>query len=202
METTTRYAVAIPDEEYDAIVKKVRKEGRIGFRSVDKNGIHHRFYYSDDKLLVDIRTDDTTTTKDVMKLSDALEEQKKQGEQADRDFKEYITGVLRKDNPEMEDDMIEAYADILTQANQSVKNLMARGHNPDTALEIVQSILEIKNNVEFFNKLSSISDQRGIEMREDYEDKMKHNNGTAIGEVLRDRERLFGNPKDENYGKD
>jgi hypothetical protein len=102
----------------------------------------------------------------------------------------------------MEDDMIEAYADILTQANQSVKNLMARGHNPDTALEIVQSILEIKNNVEFFNKLSSISDQRGIEMREDYEDKMKHNNGTAIGEVLRDRERLFGNPKDENYGKD
>jgi hypothetical protein len=172
------YRMCVPDEHYAKIKDALKDAGRIGIYLTDKNGKRVRFYKIEGVIYADERKeDDSVFTQEVIKMSDI---QKVSNE--DNAFKNEMIKRLETDHPDMSAEEKDAYADILKEANESIKKLIASGIEPTVAYKIIESILQDKEVIDNTTKEGGSAE--------------------ALAEVLRDRERMFGNPKDPNYGKD
>lgn len=169
------YKMCVPDEHFSRIQEMLKDAGRIGIYLTHKDGTRVRFYHKDGKTFADERKDDNSVfTQEVIPASE-IEAVKRQHSS----FREELMKRLVVDFPDDTDEEREAHADVLTEANEAIKRLILSGVEPKVALYIIQSVLADKN----------IVDNTG-------------GSAEALAEVLRDRERMFGNPKDPNYGKD
>lgn len=175
------YKMVVPDEHFVKIKQLVKDTGRIGTYITDKNGKRVRFYKKDGLIFADERKeDDTIHTQEVIKMSEV-----QQVKQEHDGFRQDTLKRIQKDHPDMPVEEQEAYADVLREANDSIKKLIASGVEPQVAYKIIESVLQDKEIIDNTMK-----------------DKEDGGSAEALAEVLRDRERLFGNPKDPNYGKE
>lgn len=146
METTQRHAVALTDEDYSRIDSLAKKKGRIGIKLTDKNGVVNRFYRKDGLLWCDIRKDDGSIfTQECMKMSDIAQARK-------APFANAMKQKLKEDHPSMTAEEVDAYADIIAEANESIKRLIASGVEPDVAHKIITEALKGKEIVDNVNK--------------------------------------------------
>lgn len=144
MTETIRYGMAIPDAEYDKIVGMITKRNK-PVRLEDKSRHARLFYLRDGKLFALSRKDNQPFQEECMKLSDIHQEQLKP-------FADSIKPRIRKDHPDWPEDVVDAYGDILSEANESIKNLIKKGIDPNMAHAIVSQAL---NDDEAVKKLVS-----------------------------------------------
>lgn len=145
METTQKHAVALTDEDYSRIDELVRKNGKRGVKLTDKKGVVNRFYRKDGELYCDqYGANDTIFTQECMKLSDIQNTQK-------APFESAMKQKLKADYPTMTQEEVDAYADVIAEANESIKRLIANGVEPQLAHGIITEALrgrKVVDNVE------------------------------------------------------
>jgi hypothetical protein len=146
METSQRHAVALTDEDYSRIDSLAKKKGKIGIKLTDKKGIVNRFYRKDGLLWCDQRKEDGSIfTQECMKLSDIQKTQR-------APFANAIKEKLKIDHPTMTAEEIDAYADVISEANESIKRLIASGVEPDVAHKIITEAMRGKEIVDNVNR--------------------------------------------------
>nr|WPF46801.1 MAG: hypothetical protein [Lake Baikal virophage 12] len=145
METTHKHAVALTDDDYSRIDELVRKNGKRGVKLTDKKGVVNRFYRKDGELYCDqYGANDTIFTQECMKLSDIQNTQK-------APFESAMKQKLKADYPTMTQEEVDAYADVIAEANESIKRLISNGVEPQLAHGMITEALrgkEIIGNVE------------------------------------------------------
>jgi len=141
METTQKHAVALTDEDYSRIDELVRKNGKRGVKLTDKKGVVNRFYRNDGLLYSDqLGKDGSVFTQECMKLSDIQNTQK-------APFESAMKQKLKADYPTMTQEEVDAYADIIAEANESIKRLIASGVQPQMAHGVITDALRSRNVV-------------------------------------------------------
>ena len=138
--TTVVHRLAVPDNEYHQIHSLI-KHTRLGKVLENKKGIAMRFYLEDGKMYA--KNVATQETQQVISLSEAQAILK---EQEEGSFRNVTLRRLRKDFPNLEEDALEAYADILNEGNTAIKELVYRGYNPNDAASIVRQVLELSDS--------------------------------------------------------
>lgn len=146
METSQRHAVALTDEDYSRIDSLAKKKGRIGIKLTDKNGVVNRFYRKDGLLWCDQRKQDGSIfTQECMKMSEIANAQR-------APFANAMKEKLKADHPSMTPEEIDAFADIIAEANESIKRLIASGVEPDIAHKIITEAMRGKEIIDNVNK--------------------------------------------------
>ena len=124
--------MGIRDEEYNKIVKQLKKESIVSLKNTDGN--IYTFFFKGKDLHCCVNGEPTTMM-EVMKQSDVFKQQMK-------GFQSHMSKQIKADNPTMKEEVVEAYADVITEANESIKNLINGGIEPAMAKALVSKILE------------------------------------------------------------
>jgi hypothetical protein len=142
MNPTIKQAVAIPDEEYSKLRLCAKANGKRGYLIKDKKGVMHRFFMKDNILYSEKKVDDALQEFEVMSMTEALEKQKEMNERdPNAQFKAHTMQRMRQDHPNMSDEDLEANADIVVEANESIKRLISKGIPAETAHKIITGLL-------------------------------------------------------------
>lgn len=125
-------AIGVTGEDYEKIVVLARGKRR-GVKLTGRSGTV-RFYFDKGKLLGDtIDAQGNKVTQEVVNIETLP---KNEG------FKTHLRDRLREDHPEMSKEELEAHADILNEANETIKRLIESGVAPDVAHKIVTTALK------------------------------------------------------------
>ncbi len=138
--TTVVHRIAIPDAEFHQIHNVIRHH-RYGKVLENKKGDAMRFYMEDGKMYA--KNTKTDEIQEVIALSVAQAIVKEQEEQS---YRNVMLRRLRKDFPQLPNEELEAYADILNEGNTAIKELMCRGYAPSDAASIVRQVLELSDS--------------------------------------------------------
>jgi hypothetical protein len=171
--------MCIPDEHFSRIQELLKDKKSMKLK--DAKGQESKFYYhTDGTLMADRWTDENTLVQqEVIKMSEipAL-----QHSINTRPFRENMIFKLKQDFPDMKPEDVEVHADILAEANESIKKLIASGVPPNVASQIIQDVLADKKLLDELTKEETDIDTE--------------NSAHALAEILREKEILFGNPKE------
>jgi len=157
MNPEIKQAVAIPDEEYNKLRVCAKTNGKRGYIARDKGGKMHRFFMKGQTLYGEHKVGDKLEEYEVMAMSEALKKQQEMN--ADNQFKTHIMNRMKSDHPDMKDEDIEANADIVCEANDTIKRLIASGTSPDVAYKLISGVLhsdDLKEHI--IRELKSKSD--------------------------------------------
>lgn len=134
-------AFVIVDDEHKKL-KEICSKSRIGYY-VYKDKVKYRFFIED--TFLHVSCPDTKGNKQTMRaysMSEIKERESKEGTQ-NNIFKNDIVKKMKLKNPEMTDEEIDLYSDILNEANGSIKRLILKGIDPKVAEALVkQSLLD------------------------------------------------------------
>lgn len=138
--------MGLMDEDYQRIARMARKS-RIGVRLQDKVG-PVRFYYKAGQLFADRRdASNNITTQPCVNVKDVLEQQGRanataatEGTQNDL-FKNAVLPKIREDHPDWTEEEVDAVADIMNEANGSMKRLILTGVDEQLAARLVAEAL-------------------------------------------------------------
>lgn len=133
----TRQAVALPDTEYAAMLLKAKMAGKRGYKCYDKKGNKHRFFMKED-VLWGIHDNKEY---EVMSMTDAMAKNEEIKSRAGNAFKESVKSKMRVDFPDMSEEELDANADIVSEANEAIKRLIASGTPPDVAYKVIMGTL-------------------------------------------------------------
>ena len=143
METNPALGVAIPDADYDRILDILKTKNSIKLTNKDK--IEKKFYLKNGILYADSWADTTKITEEVFKQSEIAQ-------QYSNTFRESVRQRMVRDHPEWSTEEIEANADIVNEANETIKRLIQSGVDFATAVGVVKHTLtsdsideEVKN---------------------------------------------------------
>lgn len=142
MQPEIRNAVALPDIEYTELKMRAKGKGKRGYTCWDKKGERHRFYMVGDVLHGEHIVNDKLETYEVMSMSEAMNKKKEMEENNPNPFKDYIKEKMRADNPDLPDEHVEANADIVVEANETIKRLISAGVDIDVAHKLIKGVLE------------------------------------------------------------
>ena len=130
------------DEDYDRIVVLARKAGRRGVTLTNKSGQIWRFYFQGKDLFGDIKMPDgTITTNEVFKQSVVMGQNM-------NPFRDEMRRKLEADFPDMSEEEKEFRVGMLTEANESIKNLIRSGIEPAKAHAMIVAALRAMENTE------------------------------------------------------
>jgi hypothetical protein len=140
--SSTVYALCIPDEHYEHLVKLVN-ESKTGETFLkDKAGITQRFYKEEEVIYADKEERDGNILKQkVITNSEALKMGSKDK------YRSKIEERVKEDFPDMTSEEVKAHADVLNEANESVKRLIDNGMPKALAVKLISMIVE--GNKEF-----------------------------------------------------
>ena len=136
----TRIILCLPDDHKSNIVKMLESEEnkKNGFvHLTDKNGIVMKFYYNQGNLWADRADGEQVISQPVITMTEAENFQRSQ-----RPFKEKLVERMTHEFPEKTPEQIAQDADILNEANESIKRLIASGVAPSVARKIISNVLE------------------------------------------------------------
>lgn len=134
--STTKSGVAIQDADYDQIISMCRKNGKRGVTLENSNGQIWWFRLENGDLHAKIRNQDgSVTNSEVFKKSVVMSQQS-------TPFRETMRQRLRADHPDMSPEEIDINADLLTEANDSIKTLIQSGVDPAVAQAVVKEALK------------------------------------------------------------
>jgi hypothetical protein len=135
---TTAYAMCVPDEHYVKIEEMVKADENGHVYLGDKSGCTVKFYLFDGKLMSEKEeTDGNKLVQRVITMTDVKKLQEAQTPMADK-----IATKLKEDFPEQDEETIKAHSEVLAEANNSIKNLVASGVPMALAKEIIMSIMD------------------------------------------------------------
>jgi hypothetical protein len=166
------YKMCVPDEHYDRIVDMLKDCGRIGTYVTHKNGNRVRFYKIDGKIFADERKEDNSIfTQEVIKMSEV-----QQTKMEHSDFRKEMLSRIEKDKPELQEEEKNAMADVLYEANESIKKLIASGVHPALAKSLIEAVLNDKDIIDGTKgspeALAEVLMQRGEELGSSYENEI------------------------------
>ncbi len=140
--STTLFALCVPDDHYERIVKLIDESETSETLLKDRAGITQRFYRDGDEIFADKEESDGNVLKQrVMTMSEAEK-------MATKDkFRMKIENRVKEDFPDMSEEEVKAHADVLNEANESVKRLIAGGMPKAVAVKLISMIVE--GNKEF-----------------------------------------------------
>lgn len=131
----TKQGTAIDDDDYDRIVSMTRNAGRRGVSLTNKSGQHWRFYYKGKDLFGDVRMPDgSVVVNEVFKKSVVMAQQQKP-------FSDAMREKLEADYPDMSKEEKDFRVGMLTEANESIKNLIRGGMEPKQAHALIVEVL-------------------------------------------------------------
>jgi hypothetical protein len=140
--TTPLFALCVPDDHYERIVKLIDESEASETLLKDKAGITQRFYRDGDEIFADKEESDGNVLKQkVMTMSEAQKMANKDN------YRMKIESRVKEDFPDMSEEDIKAHADVLNEANESVKRLIANGMPKAMAVKLISLIVE--GNKEF-----------------------------------------------------
>ena len=135
---TTAYAMCVPDEHYVKIEEMVKADENGHIYLGDKSGCTVKFYLLDGKLMSEKEeTDGNKLVQRVITMTDV-----KNLQEAQIPMVEKIATKLKEDFPDKDEETIKAHSEVLAEANNSIKNLVASGIPLTVAKEIVMSIMD------------------------------------------------------------
>lgn len=137
-ETNPTLGVAIPDADYIRILDILKTKNSVKLTNKDK--IEKKFYVKGTTLYADSWADTTKVTEEVFKQSELAQ-------QYSNTFRESIRQRMIRDHPEWSAEEVEANADIIDEANETIKRLIASGIDYTVAVGVVKHTL-ISNNIE------------------------------------------------------
>jgi hypothetical protein len=135
-ETNPALGVAIPDADYDRILDILKTKNSIKLTNKDK--IEKKFYLKNGILYADSWADTTKVTEEVFKASTVMQQQ-------GPTFRESVRQRMIRDHPEWHTEDVEANADIVNEANETIKRLIQRGVDFATAVGVVKYTLTSDN---------------------------------------------------------
>jgi hypothetical protein len=137
----TTYALCIPDEHFERIVKLIDENEASEAFLKDKAGIVQRFYRDGDEIFADKEEADGNVLKQkVITMSEAQK-------MAHKDkFRVQIEERVKQDFPDLTEDEIKAHTDVLNEANESVKRLIENGMPKAVAVKLISLIVEQDKN--------------------------------------------------------
>jgi hypothetical protein len=144
-EAPVRNIIAIPDTEYGKLRIAAQMRGKRGYICNDKKGERHRFFMKGSELWGEHKVGDKLEAYETMSMTDALQKHK---EMQSNPFKEHIVKKLKEDRPELTDEQIDANADIIVEANETIKRLIAGGMDPKVAHTIITGVLHSEETQE------------------------------------------------------
>lgn len=136
------YKMCVPDSHYERIIEMIN-ESKTEIYLTHKSGNRVKFYLKDEKLYADEEKDDSIFTQEVIKMS-SIDQVKRDNS----DFKNEMIKKIENDNPNMLQEDKEALADILYEANESIKKLIASGVQPNVAKQIIEAVLNDKDIID------------------------------------------------------
>jgi hypothetical protein len=143
-EAQTRLILCLPDDHKQRILDMLELESNKdnGFVHLkDKNGVVMKFYINQGNLWADRPDGDKVIPQPVITMSEAKAFNEAQKE-ANRSFKEKVIERIQTDFPDKTKEEVEQDADILNEANESIRKLIASGVAPSVARKIITSVLE------------------------------------------------------------
>lgn len=135
--TPTIYGLCVPDEHYIRIMTLLDESKDQSIYLKDKSAITHHFFKDGDDIYADKEETDGNILKyKVMKLSEAntFAEKNKQHSM--------IKNRVKSDFPDMSEDEVQAHADVLNEANESVKRLINSGMPKELAVKLISLVIE------------------------------------------------------------
>jgi hypothetical protein len=194
MEAVRIYKMVVPDEHFTRIQEMLKEaNSKIGVHLTHKNGNRVRFYHDGGKTFADERKEDNSVfTQEVIPMSE-VEDMKRQHSS----FRETLMKRLKDDHPDWSQEELDASADILTEANESIKKLIAAGVDPRLAQHLIEAVLADKNIERSAEELVEVLKER----EQTYKAEEEPNSGEALGASLCEREEMFGKPGDPEYGE-
>lgn len=138
-----KQGMGIDDSDYDRIYAKARKANTTGIFVKNSNGIIYRFYMKGKTLYTAYKdsTENKMIVAEVFKKSEVLKSEKD-------NFKQSMMNRLHNDFPDMSMEEKEYRADLLTEANETIKNLIKGGMNPEIAHKVVVELLQSRDKTE------------------------------------------------------
>jgi hypothetical protein len=137
---STNLILCLPDDHIDRIKLLLEDElnKKNGFVYLsDKNKIVHKFFKQGETLIAERDDNGKPIAQPVISMSEAHKIQEQQ-----RPFKDKIVERIKTDFPEKSEEEISQDADILNEANESIKKLIASGVAPSIARKIIMSVLD------------------------------------------------------------
>lgn len=139
-------AIGVSDSDYKQIMARVKACGRRGVTLTGRSGPVH-FHLKGKELYGDVSDlSGNKITREVVNIDKIPKT---------TEFKVSIKDRLREDHPDMSDEMVEANADIINEANETIKRLMTIGIEPEMAARIVITALKEENLREVLEKAKS-----------------------------------------------
>lgn len=139
-EQKINYALCLPDDHKERISQMLKDElnkQNSFIHLKDKNDVVMKFYYQGDIMYAERADGEKTIVQTVLSTTEATAAQKKH-----RPFKEYIEERIKADFPDKSNEEVQQDADILNEANESIKNLIKTGVAPSVARRIIQMVLD------------------------------------------------------------
>jgi len=134
------HKMCVPDEHYARIEELLKDKRNITIK--DNKGQESKFYYhTDGTLMADKWDDDKLIQQEVIRMSEIPQVQQAVNT---RPFRENLLFRLKEDFPEMTQEEIELHADVLTEANESIKKLIACGIPPMIAYKLIEDVMNDK----------------------------------------------------------
>lgn len=133
------YFISVPDDKYESIYKRVSDELSGFLHIADKNGVIQKFFRQGEALYAERQDGEKLLQQKVIPKSKEEEVKNRM-----RPFRDMIVERLRADFPDYTEENIQIHADILNEANSSIKQLITAGVSPANAIRIVMSILDSK----------------------------------------------------------
>jgi len=140
-DSETNFILCLPDEHIERVNglldDELKNNNNYFIHLTDKNKVVHKFYRQGEKLIAERDDNGKPLFQPVISMSEANKIKESQ-----RPFKDKLVERIKTDFPEKSNEEIEQDADILAEANESIKKLIASGVAPSIARKIIMSVLE------------------------------------------------------------
>ena len=154
---TPMKGMALPDEEYEKIEHILKKKTNI--RLTNTAGVEVNFFFKD-KVLYGEHKDHTV--EEVFKLSTVQQQQQRDDPNS---FRNLVKARMTAEQPDWSEEKIELNADIISEANESVRRLVDMGVEYKVAVAIVKHTLKSKDIEEEINDIRELLKERADEMQ-------------------------------------
>jgi len=146
--------LTIPDKQFSGLESALDKDKIVSVRN--KDNVFFNFYRDGDVIVGE--NTDTGAKHKVVSESEGLKLKEKQ-----LTFKEQIEKRIRTDFPDISEEQLKQDADILYEANESIKTLIKAGLKPEVAKNIIFKVLESKDDITCAEDIARIMISEDIE---------------------------------------
>jgi Fe2+ transport system protein FeoA len=141
--------IALPDHEYHKLIEILKNQRSVKLKNTQ--GVETKFYYRNGKLVGDTYKGLVRQTSEVFNINELAR-------QEENSFLNITRRRMKADHPEWSEEEVEAQADVINEANETIKRLMTMGVDYKVAVGVVKHTLNsdtIEQEVEEIRKLLS-----------------------------------------------